>query len=99
MGHLSFHVGLEGMEPIQNAAKAARYPIQKRWVLYSLLLVFSLAGYWACSWWSLETRTPPRSVDERAPQFTLLNQNAKPVELASLNSIGPVMLVFYRGHW
>jgi len=33
------------------------------------------------------------------PDFTLPNQDGQPVTLSSFRGKGPVLLVFYRGHW
>jgi hypothetical protein len=38
-------------------------------------------------------------VGERAPDFTLPDQNGKSVALADLLSPNGVVLIFYRGHW
>ncbi len=35
----------------------------------------------------------------RAPDFTLPDQEGRPVPLAAELARGPVLLVFYRGHW
>ena len=34
-----------------------------------------------------------------APDFTLPDQDGRPVTLSSFRGKGPVLLVFYRGHW
>jgi hypothetical protein len=34
-----------------------------------------------------------------APPFTLSDHSGKPVALADAQARGPVLLVFYRGHW
>lgn len=39
------------------------------------------------------------AVGERIADFTLPNQEGRPVSLASLHAKGPALLVFYRGHW
>lgn len=36
---------------------------------------------------------------ESAPDFTLQNQDGQQVRLSSFRGKGPVLLVFYRGHW
>ncbi len=44
----------------------------------------------------------PRPADATpvsAPDFTLPDQDGKPVALAEIRAGGPAMLVFYRGHW
>ena len=38
-------------------------------------------------------------VQAKAPEFSLLDQNGKQVSLRKLLSRGPVVIVFYRGHW
>ena len=38
-------------------------------------------------------------VGEPAPDFTLPDQNGKPVKLSDSRSAGPLLLVFYRGYW
>jgi cytochrome oxidase Cu insertion factor (SCO1/SenC/PrrC family) len=72
---------------------------RRRWPLYALLLATSLAGYVACSWWSLETRPPPVPISKSAPDFSLTDQDGKRVELSKLHAQGPVVVLFYRGHW
>ena len=39
------------------------------------------------------------AVGERAPDFTLPNQEGKMVKLADRLAKGPVVLSFYRGEW
>ena len=36
---------------------------------------------------------------QRAPDFTLPNQDGMQVTLAQELAKGPVLLIFYRGHW
>jgi len=36
---------------------------------------------------------------QKAPDFTLSDQNGKPVALADLLSPHGAVLIFYRGHW
>ncbi len=38
-------------------------------------------------------------VGDAAPCFTLLNQDGEKVDLSTRLAHGPVLLVFYRGHW
>jgi cytochrome oxidase Cu insertion factor (SCO1/SenC/PrrC family) len=38
-------------------------------------------------------------VGEQAPDFTLPDQDGRPVSLAQLTAPGGVVLVFYRGYW
>lgn len=44
-------------------------------------------------------RLPERDVPERAVDFTLPDQDGHPVTLAAELQKGPVLLVFFRGHW
>ncbi len=43
------------------------------------------------------SRTEPLKVGATAPDFTLNDQNGKPITLSKARS--PVVLVFYRGYW
>jgi cytochrome oxidase Cu insertion factor (SCO1/SenC/PrrC family) len=65
-------------------------------MLRALLAVLALACVPACR---LQTQAPPKAVSQSAPTFTLPDHNGQPVELAKLRERGPVVLVFYRGHW
>jgi cytochrome oxidase Cu insertion factor (SCO1/SenC/PrrC family) len=47
----------------------------------------------------LQTQAPPKQVAETAPSFTLPDHNGNQVVLSSLRERGPVVIVFYRGHW
>jgi hypothetical protein len=38
-------------------------------------------------------------IGEKAPGFTLPDQNGRPIALANLVSQNGVVLIFYRGHW
>ncbi len=79
---------------------AARTATSIRRIL--LLLAAALAavlGHAACGWWSLETRTAPVGAERTAPPFSLPDHAGKAVSLGSLLERGPVVLVFYRGHW
>jgi hypothetical protein len=47
---------------------------------------------------------PPTDLDrvkpgDLAPDFTLEDQNGRPVTLSGFRGQRPVVLVFYRGHW
>lgn len=44
-------------------------------------------------------RMPATRVPERAPDFTLPDQDGRPVTLSAELQKGPVLLVFFRGHW
>jgi len=38
-------------------------------------------------------------IREKAPEFSLRDQNEEMVSLQGMLDRGPVLLVFYRGHW
>jgi hypothetical protein len=44
-------------------------------------------------------RLPATNLPERAPDFTLPDQDGRPVTLSHELARGPVLLVFFRGHW
>jgi hypothetical protein len=44
-------------------------------------------------------RLPAAAPPERAPDFTLPDQDGHPVTLSAELERGPVLLVFFRGHW
>lgn len=44
-------------------------------------------------------RTTPVAVGEKAPDFTLVDQNGRKHTLSAALAKGPVVLVFYRGYW
>src|SRR5262245_27009172 len=62
------------------------------WIQVAALL---FAG-WAAFVWA---RLPETHVPERAPDFTLPDQDGRPVTLSKELQKGPVLLVFFRGHW
>ncbi len=47
----------------------------------------------------LPASTSAPRVGEKAPEFTLPDQNGKPIALADLISPNGAILIFYRGHW
>ena len=61
---------------------------------------FQLAAF-AFSCWAFFglARLPATRVPERAPDFTLPDQDGRPVTLSIELQEGQVLLVFFRGHW
>lgn len=55
---------------------------------------------WAIAFFTL-LRLPPAQLDTltTAPDFTLPDEAGRDVALRDLRQAGPVLLVFYRGHW
>lgn len=47
----------------------------------------------------LKSTGTPVASETSAPDFTLPDQDGKVTGLAGLRANGPVVLVFYRGHW
>ena len=69
-------------------------------MLASLLFVFFVAGRW------LPASAGAPQVGQKAPDFTLIDPNNKPVTLAQLltepinnKPLKGVLLIFYRGYW
>lgn len=49
--------------------------------------------------WQLPAAAGAPHVGQKAPDFTLPDQNGKPIALADLISKSGAVLIFYRGHW
>ena len=64
-----------------------------------LVGLLALVGYGAWSWWTLEPRGTPIQVARQAPDFALPDHRGTEVTLRSLLAKGPVVVIFYRGHW
>ena len=47
----------------------------------------------------LRARGTPVAQQAIAPEFALQDENGRSQVLADLRAKGPVVLVFYRGHW
>jgi cytochrome oxidase Cu insertion factor (SCO1/SenC/PrrC family) len=47
----------------------------------------------------LRSRGTPAAREAIAPDFALPDQDGRTVALADLRAHGPVVVVFYRGHW
>lgn len=62
------------------------------------LALFSIIGLAGCALMA-KPRHAPVSEGEKAPVFHLPDQNGERVGLEGLLENGPVVLVFFRGHW
>jgi hypothetical protein len=62
------------------------------------LLGLSLFGLTALGACRLHTTTPPLAAQAAAPAFALAS-TAGPLDAQSTLAGGPLLLVFYRGHW
>ena len=66
------------------------------------LLSMLFGGFFLVSVYGLTVLPQPArewNLGEPAPDFLLTNQNGETVRLSSFRGKGPVLLVFYRGHW
>lgn len=71
------------------------------------LLVFIFFGFLNSAYAQLPLSTGAPCVGQKAPGFTLPDQNGKPVSLADLlkpsaearGKSGGLVLIFYRGYW
>ena len=75
-------------------------------ILGAIFMIFSalMVGSFCYSFFDLPRQVPPSMgaprVGQKAPEFTLPDQNDKPVALADLlSSSKAVALIFYRGFW
>jgi len=101
---------------VSGLRRAYREPqIYRGKILGPILAVLSLAGIGFFGYGlfyvarQIPSSTAAPRVGQKAPEFTLLDQNGKPVALADLLSSPPlgapsakangVLLIFYRGFW
>lgn len=79
-------------------AVTAAWRDRRRWVRVVLLFELTCA---ALALWAffVFARMPEAAPPERAPDFTLPDQEGRPVTLARELTAGPVLLVFFRGRW
>ena len=67
-----------------------------------LALVVLLVAFAAVAYWALYVNYPKPQIasnaGKAAPDFTLPDQDGKPVTLSALRG-QPVVLIFYRGYW
>jgi drug/metabolite transporter (DMT)-like permease len=87
--------------------RAFRHPTTHRGKVFgSILALLALAGFGLFAYGvfylghQLPVSTGAPKLGQRAPDFSLPDQNGKPVALADLTSAGHgAILIFYRGHW
>ena len=79
-------------------ALSAAHRDRRRWVraVAGVQVVALVLFCWAFFGFA---RLPETRVPERAPDFTLPDQDGRPVTLSAELAQGPVLLVFFRGHW
>jgi peptidoglycan/LPS O-acetylase OafA/YrhL len=74
---------------------------RRRWVclLAGLECVLALGFVFVLFGLAVLPESPQFTDLESAPDFTLPDHNGRPVTLSHALRSGPVLLVFYRGHW
>jgi uncharacterized membrane protein YgcG len=74
---------------------------RRRWVRVVALCEVATVGLFAWLFFGF-ARLPSTALAQElasAPDFTLPDHLGRPVSLAERRAHGPVLLVFYRGHW
>lgn len=74
----------------------------RRWwvgLLGALNVLFLAFFFYGFYWLMALPPSEPLALGATAPEFVLPDQNGRPVALAAYRDAGPVLLVFYRGHW
>jgi cytochrome oxidase Cu insertion factor (SCO1/SenC/PrrC family) len=79
-------------------ALSAAWRDRRAWVRGVALLQLLAVALFAWAYF-VAARMPVTALPERAPDFTLPDQDGRPVTLAEELQRGPVLLVFFRGHW
>lgn len=93
-----FALGVVGVGLAVYAARRDR----RRWVRgLAAVQVGALAFFFVAFFVLFSLPKPASAADQLAlaPNFTLMDHNQRPVELAPLLQRGPALLIFYRGHW
>ncbi len=62
-------------------------------------VLFLGAFFYGFHWLMALPAAEALAVGTPAPDFVLSDENGRPVSLAEYQDAGPVLLVFYRGHW
>ena len=76
--------------------------VDRRWrVRWVAIVTVLLATCWVAGflWLAELPAAGPRSRAARAAEFTLPDALGRPVSLRERSARGPVLLVFFRGHW
>ncbi|HEX6884693.1 MAG TPA: hypothetical protein VF530_15065 [Planctomycetota bacterium] len=70
----------------------------RRWVRVVAGLELACGVFFVWAFFVL-AKLPAAAAPPRAPDFTLPDQDGRPVTLAAELRAGPQLLVFFRGHW
>ncbi len=75
--------------------------LKRTWITGPAGVVAVLAGgmFLISVFKTLPSAGPVAATAQVLPEFTMPNQDGRPVTLSSFHGRGPVLLVFYRGHW
>jgi hypothetical protein len=65
--------------------------------IFTTLACLGVVLWIACA--PLTTRTTALTTAGTAPEFALPTQEGSVVRLSEMRKAGPVVVVFYRGHW
>lgn len=79
-------------------AVSAAWRDRRPWVGWVAVFELAVAALFVWAFF-VYARLPEARLPERAVDFTLPDQAGRPVTLAAELEHGPVLLVFYRGHW
>ena len=75
----------------------------RNWITISSLCLGLLVGLFYTVSLTVLMRLPPTPEVahkmDTVPDFTLTNQEGRPIRPSAYKGKGPVLLVFYRGHW
>ncbi|MBK8914032.1 MAG: hypothetical protein IPM64_05410 [Phycisphaerales bacterium] len=89
-------LALGAMWATRNALRTRRRWVRIACVANVLLLPLGLYAFFVAA--RLPRTTPPQ-IESSIPELTLLDQQSRPVQLSEVVKQGPLLLVFYRGHW
>jgi cytochrome oxidase Cu insertion factor (SCO1/SenC/PrrC family) len=79
-------------------ALSAAWRDRRKWVRGVAALALGAVAFFTWAFFVF-ARMPATHLPARAPDFTLPDQDGRPVTLAAELQRGPVLLVFFRGHW
>lgn len=77
---------------------SAAWTDRRRWVRGVAVLELGLTAFFLWAFFGF-SRLPDAAPPERAVEFTMPDQDGRPVTLSDELAKGPVLLVFFRGHW